>query len=131
KTREWVISDDVVINPPSQHATVILGSGREPLRHVLVSVHNGSKELIGPVIVMMEGDTDKELSMDVSHQIDAILPHSNTQVQFTFARNSNSEAKSSVVFRDASGEWWTRHGAEPIKKVGTSSRIEQRLVEAF
>lgn len=91
-----------------------------PVINVTAIVHNGSKELIGPVKVqMVNGGTDK-IWADFSIQVDAIEPESDFVVDFVWPNEfdpGQPALATTLLFRDASGQWWRRHRAEPIERV--------------
>jgi hypothetical protein len=83
-------------------------------------IHNGSKELIGPVKLQVV-DKGLEATHDtVSAVFGPIEPESDYVVSFT-VRNVHHPGSPSLgttlLFRDASGQWWRRHLAEPIERV--------------
>jgi hypothetical protein len=91
-----------------------------PVIQVSVTVHNGSKELIGPVKLQIV-DTGLKTTYDTFCSNFALVePESDYVVSFTF-RNIHHPGSpslgSTVLFRDASGQWWRRHLAEPIERV--------------
>ncbi|MGV1034585.1 MAG: hypothetical protein ACOYBP_05110 [Microbacteriaceae bacterium] len=110
----------VIPNPDSNSPHKVLGLPYEPLVQATVVVRNGSKELIGPARVQMvnggTGTTWDEFSISVA----AIDPESDYVVNFTWPNEVHPgqySLSTTVIFRDASGQWWRRHRAEPIEQV--------------
>lgn len=90
----------------------------EPAVEVTIALHNGSKELIGPARVQL---IDNDVMIDVySAQIEAIDPESEFVVHFIVPNPHHPGVnvfQPTVIFRDASGQWWRRHRSEPIERV--------------
>lgn len=98
----------------------VLGRALAPLNHATVVIHNGSKELIGPARVQMVNGGDGKIWDEFSLSVDAVDPESNFVVDFTWLNEFHPGQPSlatTVIFRDASGQWWRRHRAEPIERV--------------
>lgn len=90
----------------------------EPAVEVTIAVHNGSKELIGPVrLQLVDGES---VVPDPSARIETIDPESEYVVNFV-VKNPHAPGfvvlRPTIIFRDASGQWWRRHRAEPIERV--------------
>lgn len=109
-----------VTNPDLDAEHKLLGFAIAPLIQATVVIHNGSKELIGPARVQMvnggTGRTWDEFSIGVG----AIEPESDCVADFTWINEVHPAQPSlatTVIFRDASGQWWRRHRAEPIERV--------------
>jgi len=91
-----------------------------PLVQITAVIHNGSKELIGPVKIQVV-NIGRKITLDsFSTSIAAVDPESEFIVDFKW-RNIDYPASPScgttIIFRDASGQWWRRHLSEPIEKV--------------
>ena len=91
-----------------------------PLIQVTAIIHNGSKELIGPAQIQMV-NTGRKLVYDTfSVVVGAIEPESNYTVNFSFHNADHPGFPglgTTLIFRDASGQWWRRHLGEPIERV--------------
>lgn len=94
------------------------------IMQIEVCVHNGSKELIGPAKAQMmnlrTGLPDDWQSVLVT----TIEPESDATLHFLYRANAEDLRRketalpeTTVIFRDASGQWWRRHGSEPIERV--------------
>lgn len=91
-----------------------------PVMRATVVVHNGSKELIGSARVQIVDVGLGVVRDDFSISIDAIDPESDHTVEFTWLNDHHPGFPSvgtTVIFRDASGQWWRRHRSEPIERV--------------
>lgn len=87
---------------------------------VNIAVHNGSKELIGPARVQVVDRRNDRADEMVSVIIPVVEPESDHIVEFIVPNRDGSSYPKlgpTVLFRDASGEWWRRHMAEPIERV--------------
>ncbi len=110
----------IVTNPDPDAEQKALGFAVAPLIQTTVIIHNGSKELIGPARVqMVNGGTGRTWD-EFSISVGAIDPESDYVVDFTWINEVHPGQPSlatTVIFRDASGQWWRRHRAEPIEQV--------------
>lgn len=91
-----------------------------PVIQMTVVIHNGSKELIGPVKVQIVNLGRKQLYEDTSIIFSPIEPDSEKRVSFVIPNEDypgEPSLGSTVLFRDASGRWWRRHHVEPIEAV--------------
>jgi len=91
-----------------------------PANHYVVKVHNGSKELIGPVRVQMMNNVTRELVERFSMLLDTVEPESDSTFSFTWPNDVHPAQAGygpTILFRDASGQWWRRHLSEPIERV--------------
>ena len=98
----------------------------QPVAQLTAVIHNGSKELIGPAKLQVvryfsrgRGKT-YETYQDFAALIDVIPPESEYEVAFTFpneAQPGQPSLSTTLLFRDASGQWWRRFRAEPIEAV--------------
>lgn len=109
----------VAISPTSTpgHGRWLAGS---PAIQVIAVVHNGSKELIGPVKVQMVNGGNGSIWDTFSIQLGAVEPESDKYFEFTWLNDfhpGQPSLETTVLFRDASGQWWRRHLAEPIERV--------------
>lgn len=91
-----------------------------PTIQITAIIHNGSKELIGPVRIQVV-DTGRNFTLETfSLGVGAIDPESDFVVDFIWP---NTDAPglpglgTTVIFRDASGSWWRRRLSEPIESV--------------
>jgi hypothetical protein len=91
-----------------------------PVIQLTAVMHNGSKELIGPAKIQVVNTGRKTTYDTFSAVVGTVEPESDYVVDFTF-RNADHPGEPSlgttVIFRDASGQWWRRHLAEPIERV--------------
>lgn len=110
----------MVPNPDPNAAERRLGLALAPLIQLTAVIHNGSKELIGPArIQMISGVTGRALDLS-SITLDAVGPETDVALDFTWVNENHpgfAPAATTVIFRDASGQWWRRHRAEPIERV--------------
>jgi hypothetical protein len=111
-----------IVKNPARNAgdSAALGRAIAPLIQTTVIIHNGSKELIGPARVqMVNGGTGRTWD-EFSISVGAVDPESDYVVGFTWINKvhpGQPSLASTVIFRDASGQWWRRHRAEPIERV--------------
>ncbi|MGR2751500.1 hypothetical protein [Agromyces arachidis] len=85
---------------------------------VTVVVHNASKELIAPVRVQLL-DGGRPIG-DPYIDLNAIHPDQEIAVRFVIPNRHHPGFvvhQPTILFRDASGKWWRRNGAEPIEWV--------------
>lgn len=108
------------IVPPQDPNDKAVYLAQMPMIQVTAIIHNGSKELIGPAkIQMVNGGLDK-IWDTFSIQVNAVDPESDYVVNFVWPNDVHPGQPSlatTVLFRDASGQWWRRHRAEPIERV--------------
>ncbi|MEU8297649.1 hypothetical protein AB0C04_10215 [Micromonospora sp. NPDC048909] len=91
-----------------------------PVIQLTACVRNGSKELIGPAKVQVVNIGRKTTYDTFSVLIDVIDPETDYVVDFVLPNVDHPRQPSlgtTVLFRDASGQWWRRHLAEPIEAV--------------
>lgn len=111
---------DVVMNPDSTSAERWLGLALQPLIQVRVVIHNGSKELIGPARLQVLNAGNGLIWEDFSIKVDAVGPETDYVVDAVWINSFHPGMPSlatTVIFRDASGQWWRRHRSEPIERV--------------
>jgi hypothetical protein len=109
-----------VPNPDPEAKERILGVALAPLIQFTATIHNGSKELIGPARVQMISGVTEELLDVASITLEAVEPETDVALDFTFVNEHHpgfAPAATSLIFRDASGQWWRRHRSEPIERV--------------
>ncbi|GAA1767966.1 hypothetical protein [Agromyces humatus] len=86
-----------------------------------VAIHNGSKELIGPLKLQLWDPGAKKLFDRVALTIGPIEPETDKLVDFSVinAHFPGGEPSLSpvIIFRDSSGRWWKRHQYEPIERI--------------
>lgn len=91
-----------------------------PVIQLTAVIHNGSKELIGPVKLQVV-DTGLGTTYDTFSAIyGSVEPESELIVDFILCNVHHPGSPglgTTVLFRDASGQWWRRHLAEPIERV--------------
>jgi hypothetical protein len=110
----------IQINPDPKAEHKSLGLAIEPLMQVTAVIHNGSKELIGPARVQMVNVGKGKVWDKFSISVNAVDPESDCIVVFTWINESHPgqpALATTLIFRDASGQWWRRHRAEPIERV--------------
>ena len=84
------------------------------------TVHNGSKELVGPVRIEVKHIGADPLYGEIWATTPTIEPESDYTVGFVFDNHHVPYMPmfgTSVLFRDASGQWWRRHDSQPIERV--------------
>jgi hypothetical protein len=105
-------------NPDAEHRAK--GLATAPLIQATAVIHNGSKELIGPARIQMVNTGRKRTWDEFSIRVGVIDPESGYIVNFTWINTDHPGQPTlgtTVIFRDASGQWWRRHLAEPIERV--------------
>jgi hypothetical protein len=110
----------IIPNPDPSDPHKSLGVALAPLIQATVIIHNGSKELIGPARVQMVNGGNGKVWDQFSISVGAIDPETDYVVDFTWLNEFHPGQPSlatTVIFRDASGQWWRRHRAEPIERV--------------
>ena len=86
------------------------------LLQVTVVVHNGSKELIGPIRVeLLVGGKRLLPSLGIAE----VEPDTNFVLDFTWVSPAGivPSLESTILFRDSSAQWWRRHRSQPIERV--------------
>lgn len=86
---------------------------------VVVEVHNGSDELVGPGRVILY--TSRPL-LDNTSRVAVIEPGETKRLGFYMsveAPGSQPGVRPILSFRDASGRWWVREGSDPIRPIPT------------
>ncbi len=84
------------------------------------TVHNGSKELVGPVRIEVKHIGADPRYGEIWGTTPTIEPESDYTTAFLFDNHHAPNMpmfSTSVLFRDASGQWWRRHDSEPIERV--------------
>lgn len=92
------------------------------LGRAAIRVNNGSDELIGPVKVQVANTSTGKVWPNVAIIIPVIEPEGLATVVLLWSGppvNDLADVTPVILFRDASGQWWKRFGAEPIKRVHT------------
>jgi hypothetical protein len=90
-----------------------------PVLQVTLIVHNGSKELVGRTNVQLV-DTHFSAIYPLRGILESLPPESTTRVELTMLGRKGGLYPSlgaTVAFSDASGQWWRRHLAEPVKPI--------------
>lgn len=97
-----------------------------PVIQLTAVVHNGSKELIGPAKVQVVNIGRNNMGRKTTYDtfsviVDVVDPESDYVVAFSWPNVDHAAGEPSLgttlLFRDASGQWWRRHRAEPIEAV--------------
>lgn len=91
-----------------------------PVMQATVVIHNGSKELIGPVRVQIVDAGLKIIRDDFSISVGSVDPETDLPIEFVWENNHHPglpAVATTLIFRDASGQWWRRHRSEPIERV--------------
>lgn len=107
------------VMPSSSHG-VVRQLALVPVMQLTAVIRNGSKELIGPVKVQVVNIGRKITYDTVSVLIDVVDPESDYVVDFVLPNVDHPGQPSlgtTLLFRDASGQWWRRHLAEPVEAV--------------
>lgn len=100
--------------------------GRAPLAtqaviHVVVRVHNGSNELMGPVKVQLWDIGLRKPMERVTLTLDQIEPGSDDIGEMTVINEHAPAGEPGVglvlVYRDSSRRWWKRQEMEPIERI--------------
>lgn len=89
-----------------------------PVTAVTVAVHNGSDELIGPARVQTVHTETEEPVTDVTMGTSRVEPGADWVAQVVFPNEvhpAQPPIGTSVVFRDATGQWWRRRQSHPIE----------------
>ncbi|MCX2950877.1 hypothetical protein [Lentzea sp. NEAU-D7] len=110
----------MVPHPYPDEGKRIAWQATAPLLQATAVIHNGSKELIGPARIQLVNRGRKNTWDDFSIDVGVIDPESEYVVNFIWINEDHPGEPSlgtTVIFRDASGEWWRRHLAEPIEHV--------------
>lgn len=107
-----------IVMPSSASKARYLATG--PVIQLTVTIHNGSKELIGPAKIQVVNTGRKQVYDSVAVRVSTIDPESDYVVSFLLPNADHPGQPSlgaTVIFRDASGSWWRRHLSEPIEAV--------------
>jgi hypothetical protein len=91
-----------------------------PVIQVTAVIHNGSKELIGPAKLQIVNGGNNSMYDGFSAVIATVEPESDYIVDFAWRNTQHPGIPglgATVIFRDASGQWWRRHLSEPIERV--------------
>lgn len=82
-----------------------------------IEVHNRSDELIGPVHIRIKRKEVSARSNTTAAVIPVLEPESKAKVYVGWAHQAKRPNNEPIIdFRDASGQWWRRDGALPIRK---------------
>ena len=86
------------------------------LLQATVVVHNGSKELIGPIRVEMLV-SGKPITSSIG--VAEIEPETDFVLDFLWVSPPNRvpSLESTILFRDSSAQWWRRQRSQPIERV--------------
>lgn len=131
---EWIGTED------SPYELGGFGQAPDPVLQATVTIHNGSRELIGPARVQLVNLAGIPQAWEqTSISVDVIEPECDFVVGFTWVNNlfpGQPGLATTLIFRDASGQWWRRHRSEPIELVHDdpensgltpTERVERRL----
>ncbi|MGN7966968.1 hypothetical protein ACTJKK_12910 [Microbacterium sp. 22179] len=91
-----------------------------PLARVVVRIHNGSDELVGPGKLQLVDAGQGKIFDQVSLPFGPIEPRSDITAEIHVANpyHPNQPSISTVMlFRDSSSRWWKREGIEPIESI--------------
>jgi len=91
-----------------------------PVIQVTAVIHNRSKELIGPAKIQLVNSGLDRIYDTFSVNLNAVEPETDYIVDFVFPNDVHPGSPSlatTLLFRDASGQWWRRHRADPIERV--------------
>jgi hypothetical protein len=124
-----LLPNDAKIGCGAEGASIVLPTAPDaeaqflalaPVIQLTVVIHNGSKELIGPAKVQIFNHGLKKVHDTRSVIVGAIEPESDYIVSFTIQNAHHPGSPSlgtTLIFRDASGQWWRRLAAEQIEAV--------------
>lgn len=110
----------VGIVPPSSPEDKARYIALAPVIQLTATIHNGSKELIGPAKVQVVNTGRKKTDDTFAVMVGAVDPESETVVDFVWPNVDHPGQPglgTTLLFRDASGRWWRRHLAEPVEAV--------------
>ena len=112
---EWIATGD------SPYEAESFGLAPDPVLQATVIIHNGSKELIGPARVQLVNQAGHPQAFEqISISVGTIEPESDYTVNFTWVNSQHPGQPAlgtTLVFRDASGQWWRRQRSEPIESI--------------
>ena len=110
----------LVLPPQTGTGKAALVSDDDTIR-VTAAVRNASDELIGPVKLQLVDTGRQEVFNEFCLLTAYIEPGSEYVGDFVFVNPAGPGAQpalgTTVIFRDASGQWWRRHLAEAIERV--------------
>lgn len=96
------------------NATIVSNS---PLAVTKVSVTNGSAEIVGPVLVRVEGTGIGSRDMALVARIVGPASHATVEVEALWLNAPEAPLRNVVIaFRDSSATWWTRRDSEPVMR---------------
>ena len=111
---------EIVVQVDKNGQQKAMGHALLPIIQVTAVIHNGSKELIGPARIQMVDKGFKRTWDEFSIKVGDVAPESDYVVNFTWINEHHPGQPAlgtTVIFRDASAEWWRRHLTEPIEQV--------------
>lgn len=91
-----------------------------PLARVVVRIHNGSNELVGPGKLQLVDSGHKKIFDQVSMPFGPVEPRSDFTVEIHVGNPHHPNQPSIetvMLFRDSSSRWWKREGIEPIERI--------------
>lgn len=91
-----------------------------PLIQTTVVIHNGGKEFVGPLRVQMVNGGNMRAWDKFSNYVSEVEPESDYVVEFIWVNEFHPRQPAlatTLIFRDASGQWWRRLRSEPIERV--------------
>jgi len=98
----------------------------EPAVLAVIDVHNGSKEVIGPIHARLVYE-DKSWPESPGLALQAVHPETSVRIHL-MGRNELPLGvpilSPSITFRDSTGRWWERKGTEPIRAAGAKPRLD-------
>lgn len=93
----------------------------KPAIQVTLKVHNGSDELISPIKIQMVDLGSRRVLDDTCIVTNGpVEPGTDYIVAFTIENNHYPGSPSigvKILFRDATGRWWSRYQADPVEEV--------------
>lgn len=112
------VQDDWHYDVEDYGSTLVIKTGVESYpRATLLRVRNLSDELVSRVRVHLETSDGVLHGFHEMDEPSLLRPGSDLHfVLITASRDASVEAR--VSFRDSSGQWWVREGAEPVRKAG-------------
>lgn len=98
---------------------------------LVAAIHNGSRELIGPVKIQVVNTGRRRVYDTFAVSVETVEPESDVRVSFVFRNEAYPGGQPSLgttlLFRDATGNWWRRAGSQPIEQVHNDPENEAPL----
>lgn len=117
--------DGMVSDQPGAHSRDIVTKHAQIVR---VTVHNRSNEIISSIRISLF-DRREGVEQSPAHGRVVLLPEESQDVEF-IAPYGDALYEPDIIFRDATGKYWSRRGADPIAPVPDRRRNELGLPTA-